>query len=162
MIRLTDKKLPAGLHQDVSKEMIHFVQAWLPLGRCRRIQRFLQSWAGAEASGITFPAPLSREMQNLKPKKSHCPETGIGHRVEWASLQQRCVQDGWRTLWMDLGNQLWYPDWWSESDAVRGKACSQGLRGNRWVTMGHFPIWLSDDGSHFNLVSFRERLWWSF
>ena len=76
MIRLTDKKLPAGLHQDVSQEMIHFVQAWPPLGRCGRIQRFLQSWAGAGARGITFPVPLAREMQHLKPKKSHCPETG--------------------------------------------------------------------------------------
>lgn len=76
------------------------MRVWPPAGRCGRIQRFLQSWAGAGASGITFPAPLSREMRNLKPKNSHCPEKGIGHRVEWASPQQRCVQDGWPALWV--------------------------------------------------------------
>lgn len=158
MIRLTDKKLPAGLHQDVSQEMIHFVQAWPPLGRCGRIQRFLQSWAGAGARGITFPVPLSREMQHLKPKKSHCPETGTGHRVEWASLQQRCVQDGWPTLWTDLGNQLWYPDWWSESDAVTIRLSHAGWEGKSPRPAG----WRQQMSYHGTLPHLALRWWFAF
>ena len=153
MIRLTDKKLPAGLHRDVSKETIHSVQVWPPWCRCGRTQRFLQRWPGAAASGITFPASLSWESQDLKPESSHCPETGLGRRVEWASLRQCCVEAGWPTLWTDSevscgtqadgAAQMQWQDI-SHIGEERGKARGQRVGSKRWVTVGQFPIWLSD------------------